>query len=148
MRTCWSIYRAKHQPWYYFDYVTLRRPFMISDVVEACFLGHKIIGSTSSTGETMMALAIHGHDDHISNLASETCDTNCHIHLNSSLASTIPFQWPVFHEPSTTRPPSTIISSSIRFSVSAPQHSTRFHVTTRPELVSTSQTRTRRWKPP
>ena len=71
-----------------------------------------------------------------------------HIHLNSSLASTVPFQPPVFHNPSITRPPSTIISSSIRFSVSAPQHSTRFHVTTRPELVSTSQTRTRRWKPP
>ena len=51
MQTCWPIYRAKHQPQYYFDNLTLRRPCRISDVVEACFLGHTTIESTSSTGK-------------------------------------------------------------------------------------------------
>ena len=51
-------------------------------------------------------------------------------------------------EGATTRPPSTIKSSLTRFLRSSPQHSTLFHVTNLPVLVSTSQTRTRRWKPP
>lgn len=48
----------------------------------------------------------------------------------------------------TTWPPSTITISSKRFSVSCPQHSTRFHVRSIPALVSTSHTLTLRWKPP
>jgi hypothetical protein len=48
----------------------------------------------------------------------------------------------------TTRPPSTINNSPMRFLRSSPQHSTRFQVTILPEFMSTSQTRTRRWKPP
>jgi len=76
-------------------------------------------------------------------LEVHTLDSRDTCSRHNATAPSLKSSYSIPHAP-TTLPPSTTTSSPILLCTSSPQHSTRFHVTMRPALTSTSHTRTRR----